>query len=291
MIESMTGYGSATRSSSNFNITIELKSLNSKYLEVMLKLPRVYLKYEHKMRNYLTKELKRGKVVVLLNVEVLSPEKRTLNINKGLANKYKTELEELGEHLGIENQVDFAFLLGLPEVIPTEIDHEDPEEWKLLEEATALACEELTRNRIEEGKALDEDMGKRVIAIREALEEVKKLAPVRIENIRNRLDQSMEDIKHKVEVDKNRFEQELIYYLEKYDINEEIVRLSQHLEFFVEMLAGEISNGKQLNFIAQEMGREINTIGSKANNAQIQRLVVGMKNELEKIKEQVLNVV
>ena len=291
MIESMTGYGSATRSSSNFNITIELKSLNSKYLEVVLKLPRVYLKYEHKLKNYLTKELKRGKVVVLINVEVMSPEKRTLNINKGLALKYKQELEELGQYLGMENQVDFAFLLGLPEVVPTEVEHEDPEEWQLLEEATQLACKMLCENRLEEGKAMDKDLSGRVEAIKKSLENVKALAPVRIAEIRNRLNQAMDDIRHKVEVDKNRFEQELIFYLEKYDINEEVVRLNQHLEFFAEMQAKDVSNGKQLHFIAQEMGREINTIGSKANNAQIQRLVVGMKDELEKIKEQVLNIV
>ncbi|MCI4669320.1 MAG: YicC family protein [Bacteroidia bacterium] len=290
MIQSMTGYGSATCSSPNFNVTVEIKSLNSKFLEFQLKLPRVYMKYEHKLRTSLSKNLQRGKVTLLLNVEVLTGDKRTLNINKSLVKKYHQELTDLADFLDIPAQVNMDLLLNLPEVIPTEVEHEDPEEWQLIERAAALASAELVKSRKEEGQALDRDLVAKVGEIRKNLEEVKSLAPRRLENVRSRIEQSLEEIKHKVEADPNRFEQELIFYMEKYDINEEIVRLTQHIQYFEELRATDKSNGKQLQFLSQEMGREINTIGSKANDAQIQRHVVKMKDELEKIKEQVLNI-
>ncbi|MFK7926392.1 MAG: YicC/YloC family endoribonuclease [Bacteroidia bacterium] len=292
MIISMTGYGSATRSSENYKVTVELKSLNSKYLEATMKLSRAYIKYEHKLRNILTRELVRGKVMVILNVEILKADKRTLNINRALAKKYVTELRELSDELGINSDISWSLLMELPEVIPTDQDIADPEEWALIEDAVKGACKELTQTRTVEGEALDKDLEERVQAIHTNLEEIKELAPKRLESVRNRIDQSLEDIRHKVDgLDKNRFEQEIIYYIEKLDINEEIVRLSQHLTYFSEMRSSDTSNGKQLQFIGQEMGREINTIGSKANDQQIQRRVVRMKDELEKIKEQVLNVV
>ncbi|MEM6346299.1 MAG: YicC/YloC family endoribonuclease [Bacteroidota bacterium] len=292
MIISMTGYGSATRSSDNYKVTVELKSLNSKYLEATMKLSRAYLKYEHKLRNILTRELVRGKVMVILNVEILKADKRTLNINRALAQKYVTELREISTELGINGDISWSMLMELPEVIPTDQEIADPEEWALIEDAVRGACKELTKSRTVEGEALDRDLMARVAAIQSNLDEIKELAPKRLENVRSRIDQALDDIRHKVEdLDKNRFEQEIIYYLEKLDINEEIVRLSQHLTYFSEMRGNDKSNGKQLQFIGQEMGREINTIGSKANDPQIQRRVVRMKDELEKIKEQVLNVV
>ncbi|MEM9897293.1 MAG: YicC/YloC family endoribonuclease [Bacteroidota bacterium] len=291
MIQSMTGYGMGACSSPNYSVTVEIKSLNSKYLELMLKLPRTYMKYESKLRTHFTKQLQRGKVTMVINVEVLTGEKRTLNINQTLVKKYLEELKDLASYLEIPPNIDMSLLLDLPEVIPTEVNQEDPEEWNLIEEAAKIACSNLISSRSEEGRALDEDLKNRVAAIGQGLEEIKMLAPKRMENIRARIEQSLDDIRHKVEVDPNRFEQELIFYMEKYDINEEIVRLSQHLKYFEELRAKEKSNGKQLQFLSQEMGREINTIGSKANDASIQRHVVGMKEELEKIKEQVLNVV
>ncbi len=291
MIQSMTGYGSATSSSPNFTVTVELKSLNSKYLEFQLKLPRVYMKYEHKLRIGLTENLSRGKITMLLNVDVLSGDKRTLNINKALVKKYHSELVELAEYLEIPAQVDMELLLSMPEVVPTELEQADPEEWELIEKASRLAAEELINSRKEEGKALERDLEQRIQALHENLEEIKKLAPKRLENVRSRIEQSLEEIRHKVEADPNRFEQELIFYMEKFDINEEIVRLAQHLTYFEELRNSDESNGKQLQFLSQEMGREINTIGSKANDANIQRRVVRMKDELEKIKEQVLNIV
>ena len=291
MIQSMTGYGTSTLSSENYQITVEVKSLNSKYFELSIKLPRVYMKYEHLLKNKLGKRLKRGKISVILNVEVLNEDKRTLQINHLLAKKYLTEIRELGKFLELKKDVDLQFLLELPEVIPTEVEQEDEEEWQMMETAIHEAIAHLKESRIEEGKALDEDLRLRREAIGSSLLHLKELAPRRMDQIRNRIQTSMDEIRRKIDADQNRFEQELIFYMEKLDINEEMVRLEQHLNFFKQLQEEETSNGKQLQFLSQEMGREINTIGSKANDAEIQRLVVGMKNELEKIKEQVLNIV
>jgi uncharacterized protein (TIGR00255 family) len=249
------------------------------------------MKYEHLLKNKLSKRLKRGKVSVILNVEVLNENKRTLQINQVLAKKYLSEIRDLGKYLELEKEVDLQFLLELPEVIPTEAEQEDEEEWQMMESAIKEAIEHLIESRMEEGKALDEDLRLRREAIGIALEKLKKLAPRRIDQVRNRIDSAMDEIRRKIDTDQNRFEQELIFYIEKLDINEEMVRLEQHLNFFKQLQEEDKSNGKQLQFLSQEMGREINTIGSKANDAEIQRLVVGMKNELEKIKEQVLNIV
>ncbi|RMG57631.1 MAG: YicC family protein [Bacteroidetes bacterium] len=290
MIQSMTGYGAATLSSPNYKVTVELKSLNSKFLEATLKLPRVYLKYENRVRAALNRKLERGKVMMVMNVEVLNPDKRTLNVNRALVKRYYKELTEIAEFLGIPPKIDLALLLELPEVIPTEVEQEDPEEWQLVEQALSQAIDQMVESRKEEGAALDRDLARCVAAISAALEEVKVEAPRRLEDVRSRIDQAMVDLRRKVEIDRNRFEQELIFYVEKLDINEEIVRLSQHLTFFEELRQSDENNGKQLQFLSQEMGREINTIGSKANDAHIQRLVVGMKDELDKIKEQVLNI-
>ncbi len=287
----MTGYGSASRSSQNYKVTIELKSLNSKFFELFSKLPKNYVKFENDIRQSLIHQLNRGKVSLVLNVEVLQAEKRTLNINRVLAARYLEELNELANELGVPAKVDLPFLLELPDVIPTDMDQDDPEEWTLVKAALEDAIVQMQRSREEEGKALDRDLMERHDAICTALVEIERLAPERAQTVRNRLDHALQDIRDKVQdVDPNRFEQELIYYLEKLDINEEIVRLNQHLKLFAELRESGQSNGKQLQFVSQEMGREINTIGSKANHAGIQRLVISMKDDLEKIKEQVLNI-
>ncbi|MFK7972088.1 MAG: YicC/YloC family endoribonuclease [Bacteroidia bacterium] len=291
MIHSMTGYGAGSASSPNYNITVELKSLNNRYLELGLKLSRVYLKYEHQLRSYLSKELERGKVSMFISVEVLNPAKRALNINLPMAKTYLEELRAVQDELGLSGKLDLPYILTLPEIIPTESNDPDPEEWDLIKKATDSALKELLASRAHEGQALQNDLNVRLVAIKEGLEEVKRLAPIRLEKVRERIQTSIDDLRSRKDYDENRFEQELIYYIEKLDVNEEIVRLTQHLEYFQEVLDSPESTGKKLNFIAQEMGREINTIGSKANNAEIQRSVVGMKDELDKIKEQVLNVV
>ncbi len=291
MILSMTGYGAASAESANYKISIELKSLNSKFFELSLRVPRLYMQYEHKIRQLLSKELQRGKVSLFLNAEVMNPEKRSLNINQVLAQAYLKELNAARERLHIEQEVDLPFLMGLPEIIPIESAEPDPEEWELIQQAALAAAKKLTESRRHEGEALAADFDLRLAAISSNLEEVESQAPARIEQVRERLMSALSDLKGKLDFDPNRFEQELVFYIEKLDINEEIVRLRQHLTYFEQMKNEPESNGKKLNFIAQEMGREINTIGSKAQNAEMQRFVVNMKDELDKIKEQVLNIV
>jgi uncharacterized protein (TIGR00255 family) len=288
----MTGYGLATRSSSNYQISVELKSLNSKFFEVNIKLPRAYVKYESKLRNEMTRRLQRGKIVMNVEIEVLNPAKRTLNINKALAAQYTHELQALADELGLQGGVSLSILMGLPEILPTEVAIEDPEEWSLIEEACLAAMDALQESRREEGTALDADLSERVQVIQEQLAQIQQLAPGRLDHVRQRLRQAVEELKNRLgDADPARFDQEVLYYIEKLDINEEIVRLKQHLAYFQELKNDKLASGKQLQFISQEMGREINTIGAKANDAVMQRLVVVMKDELEKIKEQVMNVV
>ena len=290
MIQSMTGFGIAVNSSENYKVTVEVKSLNGKFFELGLKVPRAYMKYETPLRNQLTRELERGKINLMINVEFLNPAQKSLNINYVVLENYVNTLAELQNRLNLP-PVSFDTLLTLPDVMIEDPVKEDSEEWDLIEKTTLQACKELINSRKEEGKSIEKDFEDRLSAIEASLQEVTKLAPNRIENIRSRLTQQLEEIKSRIETDKNRFEQELIFYLEKLDINEEIVRLTQHISYYRSTVQENISNGKQLNFIAQEMGREINTIGSKANDAAIQRWVVRMKDELEKIKEQTLNIV
>lgn len=290
MIQSMTGYGMGVSHSENYKVTVEFKSLNSKYLELILKLPRTYMKYEHLLRNQLTKELERGKIAMLLNVEVLNPTKRTLRINHTLLDTYINDLKAIQSKYALQ-PLTLEKLLDLPDVMIESVAEEDEEEWNLIKKATAIASEALIKSRKEEGKALEIDFLERLVAIEAFLGEVEAFAPQRIEDIRNKMKNTLEEIKSRVEVDLNRFEQELIFYIEKLDINEEIVRLRQHVRYFKEVIKNPNNSGKQLNFISQEMGREINTIGSKANHVSMQRAVVGMKEELEKIKEQTMNIV
>ncbi|MEM0998730.1 MAG: YicC/YloC family endoribonuclease [Bacteroidota bacterium] len=291
MILSMTGYGSATATSDNYKVTVELKSLNSKYVEINIKLPRNYIKEEMNLRNLLTKSLQRGKINVLLNVEILNPEKQRLRINVPLVTSYANELEALRLNLGLEQQVDLEYLLSLPDAVRMDGGEGDPEEWELIDQAFRQATQALIRSRTEEGKALAQDMLSSNEVIAEQLVEVRKLLPQRIENIRSRVLSSLQEVKDRVQMDGNRFEQEILYYIEKLDINEEMVRLEKHIAYFRQTLAEPRSHGKKLGFISQEMGREINTIGSKANDADIQVFVVKMKEALEQIKEQVQNVV
>ena len=237
-------------------------------------------------------KLKRGKVVATVSVEVLNETKGSLHVNHTLAKAYFNELTKLKEFVGLNGPVDLPLLLSLPEVIPEETIIEDPEEWTLIQKALEKAGDKLYQNRIDEGKALDKDLSLRRDNIATSLGEVEQLLPERKQHIRDRLDQALQDIKNKVgDWDPNRYEQEVLFYLEKLDINEEVVRLKQHLEYFIEVKDLPENSGRKLQFLSQEMGREINTIGSKANNALIQRLVVQMKDELEKIKEQVHNIV
>lgn len=291
MIQSMTGYGAASLSSDNYKISVELKSLNSKFLEINMKLPRSYMQEELVLRNMLTAALERGKVNVNLSIEVLNPDKHQLRLNKALIAAYARDLEKLRTDLGLQSGVSLEYILALPDAMTPEGGDGDPEEWNMIDQCFREATRLLNESRASEGAALAEDLLLRNENIGHLLIEVGKLLPQRYDAMRARIEAVMADVQSKVGNNADRFEQELIFYLEKLDINEEMVRLEQHVNYFRQALAENVSNGKKLGFISQEMGREINTIGSKANDATIQVLVVQMKEDLERIKEQVLNIV
>lgn len=290
MIQSMTGYGASVQSSDNYKVSVELKSLNSKFLEINFKMPKNYLSHELTIRNLMGKKLLRGKIAAMMTVEVMDPEKIKLQINEPLVGKYAETLQGLRDKFNIQGGFDLPYLLSLPDAIINEHDGQDEEELDLIISGFKEAVKELIGSRMEEGKALAADMRLRIKNIGDNLLKVQEMLPARSENVRQRILNSLNEVKNSFEVDQNRFEQELIYYIEKLDINEEIVRLKKHLEYFLDSLDSDDSNGKKLGFISQEMGREINTIGSKANDADIQVFVVKMKEELEKIKEQTQNV-
>jgi uncharacterized protein (TIGR00255 family) len=291
MIQSMTGYGAASLSSDNYKVSVELKSLNSKFMEINMKLPRSYMQEELLIRNMLTAALERGKVNINLSIEILNPDKHKLRLNRPLIQAYARDLEKLKEDMGLTTGVSLEYILALPDAMTPESADGDPEEWNMIEQCFREAIHLLNESRGSEGAALAEDLRLRNENIGRLLGEVGAILPSRYEAMRNRVEAVLADIKEKVGNNADRFEQELIFYLEKLDINEEMVRLEQHINYFTQALNEPVSNGKKLGFISQEMGREINTIGSKANDATIQVLVVQMKEDLERIKEQVLNIV
>lgn len=284
MIQSMTGYGKSILQLPTKKITIEIKSLNSKNLDINTRIPSFYKEKELPLRSMVAKSLVRGKVDFSLYVETTGEETNT-KINAGLVNEYINQLKE------ISSAADTDYLqiaMRLPDAVKATREEINEDEWKAIESHTKEALKAITNYRVDEGKALEVDFVKRVDNINNLLEEVISIDPERIASVKERLQKAISDLKENI--DENRFEQELIYYLEKYDITEEKVRLKNHLNYFVNSLNLPESNGKKLGFIAQEMGREINTIGSKSNFAPMQKLVVQMKDELEKIKEQLLNV-
>lgn len=287
----MTGYGSSSLSTDNYRISVELKSLNSKFIEVNMKLPRTYMQLEMELRNYLTKRLERGKVNVVMSVEVVNPELNKLRINHPLVQAYARELENLRSSLQLDSPISLEYILSLPDAILSDGGDSDKEELGLIRQGFEEACSRLLESRTKEGDATLKDFEDCRDRIAANLEEVKSMLPNRQDHIRERLTQALNEVKDRTQVDENRYEQELIYYIEKFDVNEEIVRLTKHLEYFETTLRESRSGGKKLGFIAQEIGREINTIGSKANDAGIQVCVVKMKEDLERIKEQVLNIV
>lgn len=288
MIKSMTGFGKASAESKDNLITIEIRSLNSKGADVSLRLSSALRNYEAELRNEISKQLERGKIdlsIYLESKKVITP----TEINITLAKAYHDQLRNLAIELNEPLQDPIAQILRLPDVMKTERRESDEEEWKLIKAAVMVAVKELNAFRDKEGLSLQTDLEQRLKNIENSLNEIAKLDVIRLENLKQRIKTNITEAIGKNNIDQNRFEQELIYYIEKLDINEEKVRLKTHLDYFVETCA-EKSPGRKLNFIAQEIGREINTIGSKANDAPIQKLVVLMKDELEKIKEQVNNV-
>lgn len=284
MIQSMTGFGKSVLQLPSKKITVEIKSLNSKNLDLNARIPSQYREKELLLRNRISRSLTRGKVDFSVFVENTG-EETSATVNTGLVRNYIAQLREIVA--GDETEL-LKMAVRMPDALKTEREEIDETEFSSIEKAVEEALREINEFRTAEGKALEEELNQRTGNIKNLLDEVISMDPQRIAGVRERLHKNIAELKENV--DENRFEQELIYYIEKFDITEEKVRLENHLQYFLKTLNSEDSNGKKLAFISQEMGREINTIGSKSNFAPMQQLVVQMKDELEKIKEQLLNV-
>ncbi|PTM03961.1 MAG: YicC family protein [Bacteroidetes bacterium] len=284
MIQSMTGYGKSVLQLPTKKISIELKSLNSKNLDLNARMPSMYREKELAIRSLIASKLVRGKIDFSLFVEITGEETSSA-VNQPVVKKY---MEQLKNVVAADDIELLKMAIKMPDALNTERDEIDENEWKLIQTEIDNTLDKIQAFRLQEGKALENDFELRLKNIDNLLQEVIKIDPDRIDGVRARLEKGIAEIKERV--DENRFEQELVYYIEKYDITEEKVRLHNHLEYFIKSLHSADSNGKKLGFIGQEIGREINTIGSKANYAPMQKLVVQMKDELEKVKEQLLNV-
>ncbi|MDL2212979.1 YicC family protein [Bacteroides sp. OttesenSCG-928-J23] len=291
MIQSMTGYGKAIAELPDKKVIIEIKSLNSKALDLSTRIAPVYREKEMVIRNEISRVLERGKIDLSMWVEKKETAEAATQINRALLEGYYKQIADISEKLEIPVPADwFATLLRLPDVMTKQEAQElGEEEWATVQAALNDAIAQLTDFRRQEGKALEKKFNEKIENIRQLLAEVVPYEKERVERIREKITEALEKT-IAVDYDKNRLEQELIYYIEKLDINEEKQRLTNHLKYFVNTMAGDGGQGKKLGFIAQEMGREINTLGSKSNHAEMQKIVVQMKDELEQIKEQVLNV-
>lgn len=290
MLLSMTGFGKGIAENSSRKFTVEIKTLNSKQLDFSSRLPSAYREMEVECRNLIAAHIERGKVDLAITVETLGVSSDT-NINIEKAAAYKTQIERMSHELGIPEPADwYSVLLRFPDVMHCEnADGINDDDRATLLKAVETACGALREFRAKEGTKLEEFFAARISRIAGLLAEVPKYETERITKIRARIEDALSQIPQ-VDYDRGRYEQEMIFYIEKLDINEEKQRLAQHLSYFIETMNGKQGQGKKLGFIAQEMGREINTLGSKSNQADMQILVVKMKDELEQIKEQVLNV-
>lgn len=286
MILSMTGYGKAEANLENKKVTIEIKSLNSKQIDMNFRIPSNLREKEIICRKKISSKLKRGKIDVSVYVEYTGIQK-PVSFNKDLIKNYYKELQDISSDIESKENL-MGIVMRMPEVLKQEKESLDDAEWRSIEQVLDKAISSLISFRIDEGKGLNKDFKDRISAIKKLLVEVVTIEKLRIEKIKSRLKEKIDALK--LEVDPNRLEQEIIFYIEKLDINEEIVRLSNHLDYFMENMESESSQGKKLGFICQEIGREINTMGSKSNDSNMQQIVVQMKDELEKIKEQILNV-
>lgn len=287
----MTGYGVASAESENAKYTVEIKSLNSKFLELNLKLPKAFADRELFLRNECTRLIERGKAAVTITIEHHDASAKAAKINTALLQSYYRELKGLAASLQEPTSNLLEIAMTLPEVISYDEDPADETEWEHLFRAFNNAMEQFNTFRTDEGGVLQDDLASRTRGLLKLLTDVEGRETSRIPLIRERISQYLDEAVGRENVDMNRFEQELIYYIDKLDITEEKVRLRSHCNYFLQALDEPNSNGKKLGFISQEMGREINTLGSKANDADIQQIVVRMKEELEKIKEQLLNVI
>jgi uncharacterized protein (TIGR00255 family) len=290
MIKSMTGYGIASFDSGSTKYTVEIKSLNSKFLELSLRIPKAFSEKEFQLRNECNKQIERGKVSLSINVEQADSSVKAAGIDADLLKNYYNQLKKVSNDLGEPTSNLLQLALGLPEVVKYDEETVSEEEWQVVEKTFQQALTAFQQFRVDEGNVLEQDVKYRIGIILKNLELVEIEEPKRVLLIKERLNQFLIEAVARESIDQNRFEQELIYYIDKLDITEEKIRLKSHCDYFIETLKNGDANGKKLGFISQEIGREINTLGSKANDANIQKLVVGMKEELEKIKEQLLNV-
>lgn len=288
MIYSMTGYGKCSKEVNGKKITIEVRTLNSKGLDLNLKIPGLFREKENEIRNLISAKLDRGKVDFWLNQEDLG-ESANVKIDASLVKSYYKQLKKLGTEL--ETDTDWMqVIFRMPDVVKPADGEITEKDWKALEEIANEALSQCMKFRRSEGETLQVALIEHVKRIEELMKGVEPFEANRVTRLRERILKNLDDSIKDGKIDKDRFEQEIIFYLEKLDITEEKIRLKSHLDYFIETLKSEGFNGRKLNFIGQEMGREINTLGSKANDSDIQKLVVLMKDELEKIKEQVLNV-
>ncbi|MEA5139076.1 YicC/YloC family endoribonuclease [Arcicella rigui] len=291
MLKSMTGFGKSVTESQFLTVTAEVKTLNSKFTDIYCRIPKSLSFREIEIRNLLTQALERGKIELNLSTNYTNVASSGTSINRPLVEAYMKDLQESSLAFGVNDATElFKIALTLPNAFNSETVSEEQaeEEWKIILSTVNQAIAECTKFRLREGEIVNAKFVEYIDKIAEILTEVEEQDKLRIPAVRERLRKSVSDLLESDDFDKNRFEQELIYYIEKYDISEEKVRLRTHLNYFKEVLKE--GNGKKLNFLCQEIGREINTIGSKANDAVIQRMVINMKDELEKIKEQTSNV-
>lgn len=290
MTYSMTGFGRAQFTLNQNNFNIEIRTLNSKQLDLNVRLPHFLREKEMEIRAFVGNKLQRGKIDLSIHSEK-KEESSSYIINKNVVNAYAQQLKEMSTQLGYADINYLETILKLPNVLQVEESELDETIWQVIENGLDEAIVHLNAFKLQEGLALEKDIIAGVKLIENWVNEIELKAPLRVEKISNRIDENLNKIKDRIELNRDRFEQEIIFYLEKMDINEEIVRLRNHCNYFIEILNENTQlKGKKLGFIAQEMGREINTIGSKANDADIQKYVVQMKDELEKIKEQTFNI-
>lgn len=291
MIKSMTGFGQVTVTTGSLSISIEVKSLNAKFLDLSLRLPRKFSEKEIEIRNLVAEKLERGKITLNLDIQESVKLSETKRYNEDLFVSYYAELKRLADRVMAGYDAIFQMALNSPDVLLTTSKEElEPAEWEQIKNLTVNALDKCEQFRVTEGGVLEEKIKEYISTIATSLIAVEKIDPSRIEKIRTRIKSSITDFFGNEGFDVNRLEQEIIFYIEKLDIHEERVRLKAHLDYFLKLLSERQSNGKKLAFLSQEIGREINTIGSKANDAEMQQHVVAMKEELEKIKEQLNNV-
>lgn len=289
MIQSMTGFGKAEGEVASKKVSIQIRSLNSKQSDIITKLPNLFKELELDFRKKLAELLSRGKIELSLQFEEMGNTSQQI-LNEELVQNYFAQIEKLGQKLNAKTDDILSSILRFPDVLSTASESLSDVDKKAAETLLEEAINQVIQFRIDEGKSLASDLLNHTVNIENLLSEALQYENERIQTVRERLKSNLDDLLEKNSFNEDRFEQELIYYLEKYDISEEKVRLKTHCEYFKESLNAEAGQGKKLGFISQEMGREINTLGSKANHAEMQKLVVQMKEELEKIKEQVLNV-